>query len=229
VVPSPWGELFVLRPDGGDLREAALLGEALRRATMSCAPQVMTPVLHGHEKIPHAAWLTLPDVGHVHARGRVLGLAMLLPKAVSEESRSEAVWAFSQVDHIDGRCRISLRRPTAHEPTPAGILRTTWAGRACTWATATPIVLERHPHRGQTLETEIADTCQRWGYPRPDMVETGQRSPLCGVPLSKSFLPRRPGRWTHAVLHWDRPLRGPLLLGRDQHFGLGLCRPWTSE
>jgi hypothetical protein len=23
-------------------------------------------------------------------------------------------------------------------------------------------------------------------------------------------------------------LRGPLLLGRDQHFGLGLCRPWST-
>ena len=229
TAPSPWGELFVLRPDGGELRDAVLLGEALRKATMSRAPEDMSPVLHGHDKAPHAAWLTLPDVAHPHAQGRVLGLGMLLPRAVPEDARTEAVWALSQVDHIEAGARIGVRRPAAHERPPAGIQRATWAGTAHTWTTVTPIVLERHPRRGQALETEIADSCERWGYPRPAQVQVAQHSPLRGVPLSRAFQPRRPGRWTHAVLHWETPVRGPLLLGRDQHFGLGLCRPWSPR
>ena len=226
LAPSPWGELFVLRPNAGELCDAVLLGEALRKATMSRAPQVMSAVLHGHDKTPHAAWLTLPDVGHDHAQGRVLGVAMLLPREVTQGARTEAVWAFSQVDHLDARSRIAVRRVAAHERAPSGILRASWAGKARSWATVTPLVLERHPRRGQPVETEIADSCERWGYPRPARVEVGTYSPLRGVPPSPSFRPRGPGRWTHALLHWEAPLRGPLLLGRDQHFGLGLCRPW---
>jgi CRISPR-associated protein Csb2 len=221
AAPSPWGELFALRPDGGELRDAVVLGDALRRAAMSHAPEQMSPVLHGHDPVPHAAWLTLPNIGHEHADGRVLGVGMLLPRGVSEAERTEAVWALSQVRHMDGR---TVRRPGGHEHLPAGLKLGTWGRMSDTWATVTPIVLERHPRRGQSMDGMIADSCERWGYPRPSSVEVGQHSPLRGVPMAKSFRLRRPGRWTHAVLRWDRPVRGPVLLGRDQHFGLGLCR-----
>lgn len=225
VAPSPWGELFALRPDGGELRDAVMLGDALRRAAMSHAPEQMSPVLHGHDPVRHAAWLTLPNVGHDHADGRVLGIGMLLPEGVSEAARTEAVWALSQVGHIEAGRRLAVRRPASYEQLPSGISLGTWAKASDTWSSVTPIVLERHPRRGQSVETVIADTCERWCYPRPVAVEVGQRSPLRGVPMAKAFRPRRRGRWTHAVLHWDRPVRGPVLLGRDQHFGLGLCRP----
>ena len=225
VAPSPWGELFALRPDGGELRDAVVLGEALRAATMSQAPAKMTAVLHGHARAPHAAWLTLPNVGHGHADGRVLGLGMLLPRGVSEAERTEAVAAFSRVGHIQAQRRLTVRRPESHEYLPAGIMLKTWARASDTWTTVTPIVLERHPRRGQSVEIELADSCERWGYARPVAVEVAQHSTLRGVPQAKAFRPRRPGRWSHAVLRWDRPVRGPILLGRDQHFGLGLCRP----
>ncbi|MBP6582485.1 MAG: type I-U CRISPR-associated protein Cas5/Cas6 [Chromatiaceae bacterium] len=231
VADTPWGELLVLRPDGGNLCAAAQLGDGLRRAVMSHAPERMSPLLHGHEKVPHAAWLTLPDVGHPHAAGRVLGLGMLLPRVTGRAERDEAVLALSQVRELcleDGQ-RLELRPQPAHQPTPQGIERRTWARASRSWTTATPIVLERHPRRGQSVEDLIADTCERWGYPRPIGVEIGQHSPLRGVPMAEAFRPRRPGCWTHAVLHWDRPVRGPVLIGREQHFGLGLLRPLLGE
>jgi CRISPR-associated protein Csb2 len=226
IAPSPWGELFSLRTQGGELRDTAALGDALRRAAMSQAPVQMSAVLHGHAKVPHAAWLTLPDVGHRQASGRVLGVGMLLPRDVADEVCTEAVAALSQVDHLTvaGR-RLGLRRPGGHERVPQGLQRRTWALASTTWATTTPLVLERHPRRGQAVESLVADTCERWGYPRPDAVEISQYSPVRGAPVARRFAPRRPGRWTHAVVHWDSPIRGPVLLGRDQHYGLGLCRP----
>jgi CRISPR-associated protein Csb2 len=232
LAPSPWGEWLVLRPESGqgELRAAAQLGDGLRRATMSQAPEHMNPILHGHEKVPHAAWLTLPDIGHAHAAARVLGLGMLLPRDIAPEARDEAVMAFARVREIalaDGR-RLGLRPQSAHQSLPHGLERRTWAGPSRAWATATPIVLERHPKDGQPLEGLIADTCERWGYPRPTEVLVSQHSPLRGVPMAKTFRPRRPGRWTHAVLHWERAIRGPVLLGREQHFGLGLLRPLTG-
>ena len=228
--PSPWGELLVLRPDGGDVRHAVALGDALRRAAMSRAPEQMSPVLHGHDKVPHAAWLTLPDVGHQHAQGRVLGLGLLLPKGVARADRDEAAAALGAVDHISvGGSHIALRHQPSHQPPPIGIERRTWARASTTWATATPIVLDRHPKRGQTVEGLIADACERWGYPRPTAVDVSPFSPLRGVPVAQAFRPRNRGRWTHAVIEWSKPQSGPVLLGREQHFGLGLLRPMTSR
>ena len=231
VADTPWGELLVLRPDGGNLCAAAQLGDGLRRAVMSHAPERMSPLLHGHEKVPHAAWLTLPDVGHPHAAGRVLGLGMLLPRVTGRAERDEAVLALTQVRELcleDGQ-RLELRPQPAHQPTPQGIERRTWARASRSWTTATPIVLERHPRRGQSVEDLIADTCNA-GATR---VRSGWRSastaPCAASPWRKPSGPRCPGCWTHAVLHWDRPVRGPVLLGREQHFGLGLLRPLRGE
>jgi CRISPR-associated protein Csb2 len=227
VTPSPWGELFALRASPAELPDAVRLGEALRAATMSHAPAQMSPVLHGHDPVPHAAWLTLPNVGHPHADGRVLGLGMLLPRSASEAERTEAVSALAQVARTGRAGHVAVRRPAGHEHVPAALSRPGWARQSSTWATATPIVLERHPRRGQSVESLIADTCERWGYPRPAAVEVSQYSRLRGVPPARSFRPRKGGRWTHATLYWDRPVRGPMLLGRDQYFGLGLCRRFT--
>jgi CRISPR-associated protein Csb2 len=230
AAPSPWGELFVLRPNAaGKLTDAVTLGNALRAATMSCAPEPIPSVLHGHGKCPHAAWVTLPNVVHEHADGRVLGIGMLLPRGLSESERTVAVWALSRVQRIAANPQMAVRRPSSHEPQPRGIARRTWAKPSRTWATVTPVVLERHPRRTQSVQEVIADTCERWGYPRPSAVEVSQESPLRGVPPARRFKPKRPGRWTHAVLRWEEPVSGPLLLGRDQHFGLGLCHRLSRE
>jgi len=227
--PSPWGELFALRVSPAELRDAVRLGEALRAATMSHAPERMSPVLHGHAPVPHAAWLTLPNIGHDHADGRVLGLGMLLPREVSEADRTEAVSALAQVARTGEAGDVRVRRPAEHEHVPGGLTYRGWGRRSKSWTTATPIVLERHPRRGQSIASLIADTCERWGYPRPAAVEVSQYSRLRGVPPARAFRPRKGGRWTHATLHWDQPVAGPVLLGRDQHFGLGLCQTFDPS
>jgi CRISPR-associated protein Csb2 len=87
------------------------------------------------------------------------------------------------------------------------------------------MVLDRHPKRQQRLESVIADSVEMAGYPRPAAVEVGQHGALVGVPPARRFRPRSGGRWLHVALAFERPVRGPLLVGRDRHFGLGLLRP----
>jgi CRISPR-associated protein Csb2 len=155
---------------------------------------------------------------------------LLLPKGVARADRDEAAAALGAVDHISvGGSHIALRHQPSHQPPPIGIERRTWARASTTWATATPIVLDRHPKRGQTVEGLIADACERWGYPRPTAVDVSPFSPLRGVPVAQAFRPRNRGRWTHAVIEWSKPQSGPVLLGREQHFGLGLLRPMASR
>lgn len=224
VRPSPWGELFVLRPARGELRQAALLTEALRTATMSRAGNPLPVMLHGHEvtspDADHAAWVVLPDVGHHWARGRLLGLAMVLPRHASDPERTACLLALSRVDRIGS---IPVRRPAASDPT-RGIDPWTWSRPSRVWTTVTPIVLDRHPKRAQPIERLIAESVERAGYPRPQAVET-PAFPMRGVPPAGAFVGRGPGHRTHARLRFDTPVRGPLLVGRGRYFGLGLLHP----
>lgn len=224
IWPSPWGEMFILRPARGELHQTALLAELLRTATMSRALDPLPPMLHGHRvstaDADHAAWVALPDVGHTWARGSILGVGMVLPLHASDEERTACVLPLSQVDRIGS---IPVRRPVASEST-RGIDPRTWSRPARVWTTVTPIVLDRHPKRGQAVEGLIADSVMRAGYPAPQCIEI-PISPLRGVPPASAFVARGTGHRTHARLQFVDPVRGPMLVGRGRYFGLGLLRP----
>ncbi|AHF05556.1 hypothetical protein MARPU_11290 [Marichromatium purpuratum 984] len=224
--PSPWGELLVLRP-GRELsiRRAARLAAALRAAVLSIAGDDASPLLHGHDGA-HAAWCVLPHVGHRHARGQVLGLGLWLPRGIDEDARAQCALALAGVRHlqVDGM-RVELSRQPAHRPPPAGLHRATWARAATRWASVTPVVLDRHPKKGEAVERLIADSVEMAGYPRPIEVRVGQQGPFIGVPVARDFRPRGRHRWMHVALGFDRAVAGPLLIGRERHFGMGLMRP----
>jgi CRISPR-associated protein Csb2 len=229
AAPSPWGELFALRTRRGTLRETAVLGRQLRAAAMSRADDPLPAALHGHD-IPgrpragdadHAAWLALPDVGHRWARGDLLGAGMLLPRRVESAERDACATAFYRVERIE---RTPLYRAAAGERLPVGLSASAWARPATCWRTVTPIVLDRHPKRGEAPETLVADAAERSGWPRPIAVELPYRT-LPNVPPAAVFIGGGPGHRVHAVLRFARPVRGPMLIGRGRYFGLGLLRP----
>lgn len=223
---SSWGELLTLRPKGPlDCRRAAGLADALRAAVLSRAGDDASPLLHGHAG-EHAAWAVLPDVGHRHARGHVLGLGLWLPRGIDDAARTACVVPLMQVDHIKlGERRIGLHPQPAHRPMPRGLWRGTWARPARRWATVTPMVLDRHPKRGGCIEDCVADSVEMAGYPRPIEVQVDQVSTLKGVPLAREIRPRGRGHWTHVALAFEQRIAGPLLIGRERHFGMGLLRP----
>src|SRR5205823_3406568 len=107
----------------------------------------------------------------------------------------------------------------------------TYAGPSVRWATVTPVVLDHYPRRRLRPEDVVAEACVRAGLPCPAEVAVGHSPALPGVPHSRSFpaLPARPSRpprpLTHAVLSFDRPVRGPVLIGAGRYLGYGLCRP----
>jgi CRISPR-associated protein Csb2 len=88
----------------------------------------------------------------------------------------------------------------------------------------TPIVLDRHPKRGETPQTLVADAAERSGWPRPTAVDLPYRT-LPQVPPAGAFIGRGAGHRVHAVLRFTQPVRGPMLIGRGRYFGLGLLRP----
>ena len=112
---------------------------------------------------------------------------------------------------------------------------------ARTWATCTPIVLDRHLKAKGNAERE-EEICGS-GAPRlratsacpsPERVSTGKHSAVQGAP--SAYPSGRMPRWTrwrlpgslasrqltHAVIQFDEPVRGPVILGAGRFSGLGL-------
>ncbi|HJT79148.1 MAG TPA: type I-U CRISPR-associated protein Csb2, partial [Gemmataceae bacterium] len=118
--------------------------------------------------------------------------------------------------------RPAARRAYALQPE-------TWTRPACLWVTVTPAVLPRFTKKRLTAAQVISQACVDAGYPEPVSVQTSLAPAMSGVPHARSFhRPVKSGRpprpLTHAVLHFDGPVRGPLLLGAGRYAGFGLCR-----
>jgi len=113
------------------------------------------------------------------------------------------------------------------------------------YATVTPIVLDRHVRgkgqaRQEEIERLIADACVRTELPRPSRVVAYKHSTFEGVPsawpsgsapdwtrwrLPKAFSSRQ---LTHAVLTFDEPVKGPVIIGAGRFIGMGLFRPFRE-
>lgn len=240
VASGPFRDILVFGFPPGVHVAANLLGNvtlALRRAVMDCvADPLPAPVSgHGADDRTHAAFLGLPFVGHHHADGHLLGVGIALPDLTDVEMRAVASGLLGD----DGLRRLSIPRvgqlPVTFDParqSPFGLRPERWIRDAREWVTATPLILDRHPHRREDPADIVAAGCVTAGYPEPAFVELARRPLLDGgLDLRPHQLPRRSGDrrpYLHARVVFDRPVRGPVLLGGLRYLGFGLCVPVTE-
>lgn len=249
-------KLLVLKQVAGkrfDLRQTLALADALRKTLMSHAVGDALELISGHQPdgrpslIPHVAYLPLPFVGHDHADGHLLGLALALPANLSFDAEDEVLSAlFKAMDPERLTLTLTLGKlgtATLAVDDQPGQLRAlrplTWTRPSLNWGSVTPIVLDRLPPRGckdldEWAASQIAIACERQGLPRPVEVGVMPVSPCSGTPIARDFLPvidndgRR--RWhVHAVLTFAERVTGPLLLGAGRFRGYGFCRPLREE
>ena len=244
--------LLVLRRTSGrplGLESTLLLTEAARKTILSRCEDPIPEWVSGHtkdgkaSKVPHMAVFPLPHVGCEHADGHFLGLAIAMPRSVPEnEIARNLAWlndydksgqprpiAIYNGKHIDWQ--VCLEQS---EFPPRALRMETWAKHSQYWATVTPIVFDRYP-KGAEKERQvlkmIATACERIGLPKPASVMLTEVSPFPGVPHRSRFpaLLRKHDqarmRHSHAVLCFDAPVSGPVLLGAGRFRGYGLCRP----
>jgi CRISPR-associated protein Csb2 len=248
---SIYGEMVVFRLTGPvpmEIETTLRLTDVLRAAVMRRAQEVLggvPEVLSGHtEKStptpnPHAAYVTLPFVSdtQAHADGRVMGVAVVLPRGLPAEQRRQLGRALARVDHllVSGVGRLGLERVTPEQAVPHNLRPDTWAAPRRRWASVTPVLLDRFPRRnGRGIDAVIVRGCAYVGLPRPVAVLADRCSPLHGVEPSFRFVTRRatPTKarlYTHVQLTFAQPVRGPVLLGAGRHFGLGLLRPLQED
>jgi CRISPR-associated protein Csb2 len=203
-----------------------LATQLLRKAVIKHCPEPVPAWVNGHaaEGTPlqtqcgHMACIPLPFVGHEHADGHLLGLAIVFPRAVSRRERGEAlgkllvdkhrntrlveltlgrlgVWKLEKRDWRESRDALRPERWAAHPD-----------GRRV-WASVTPVVLDRFPKSDRLKEraawtTEVASivaqSCKNIGLPEPVKVDIDTTSWHRGSP-------RAIGK--------RRPLRGQTSLG----------------
>lgn len=204
---------------------------------------------------PHVAFLPLPFAGYARGDGRLLGIAISVPDDVDEASRRALYLAIGKWEGVakDGVLRLfqgkqgELRMRRLRGPVSLESLRhSAWSRPAKRWVSVTPIALPRHPGRlrggaaaardraWKSADAAVRAAVGHVGLPEPSRVEVGLSPLLVGSRAVSAYPPfNQRGRngvsvrrqLVHAVVTFDRPVRGPLMLGSGRFVGLGLMRP----
>jgi len=224
------------------------LTETLRGALLAMCPEPIPEWVSGHTSDGkastnlHLAVLPLPFVDHEHADGRLMGAALALPKGLDPLQAMHCLGPLLYDDHSLPRCNklfagqwleCNVELETRETP-PANLRPALWTHPSRTWASVTPVVLDRHcdgKDKWERAAETVKDACERIGLPRPKEVLLHPASLVEGVPPARQFpyLTRKKdgGRMhhSHAVIVFDVEVMGPVVVGAGRFRGYGLCRP----
>jgi CRISPR-associated protein Csb2 len=235
---GPFGDLLVWEIErpvtrvGGDI--VVSLASALRRAVLSLAGTDVPGQVSGHTQPgrTHLAFLALPDVGHEHADGHVLGLALAVPRDMPDQDLTVLLRSVLLGQELK-EVRFSSGRPLAvsYGSDRSGLRPSRWtAGQGKReWVSVTPMMLDGHTRRGRDEASEVARSLVIAGYPEPTDVEVSATPMVTGGiwrPRHGSLPSSRPHRqMVHAHIRFHQPVIGPVLAGSMRYLGLGLFLP----
>lgn len=236
-----------------DLRSTSVVVARWREALISQAedmPDSVREIVSGHDSAggplqrPHLAFLPLAFVGHPHADGHLLGLAAALPADLDADERRQVLRVLGRVTELKlGPLGVwGLSRELGDRPRRT-LRAETWTAHpdgATHWSTVTPVAFDRHPKERDRaayhLEVAemIAQACEAVGLPRPREVVVTPISAHLGVPPAHVFprLRRKDGserRHAHAILVFEKPVLGAVLIGAGRYRGYGVFRPMEAE
>jgi CRISPR-associated protein Csb2 len=237
------------------------LARVLREAVLSHVADPLPEGVSGHlpdgrpTTAPHIAFLALPNVGHEHAGGRIMGLAVSLPFGLDDVARDATLrgigtWERKTEDRPlqlrmgrDGTAEIKRVQPPF---TLVSLRQPVWVRPSRWWSSVTPVALPAHPGnlrsaspaaRGKAwarAEEAVAKSCEHVGLPRPVDVRVSLMPHFVGSRPARDFPVFKQGRrgtegvvrrLVHASVEFAEETRGPLLLGSGRFLGLGLMRP----
>jgi len=264
VIPKqtgPFGELLAFRliqsPYIG-LEQMHLLTQQSRNTLLKIGGEHTPACLHGHGAVDSASRVAIVPLAHVasqHAEGRIIGLGFLIPHDLPSQERSSLLDLLGRFKDLTLDGKTYYLEPPQPLKQPQALWQSTWSGPSASWATVTPVILDRHcktkrpklkgveaiaekaqriERYHQNLEQEIQDILTRGlkqaGYPTPTQIVIGKHGFLTGVPSTSEFVWAKPEKpeyrmFVHVSLQFNESLLGPLLLGSGRFQGFGLFRP----
>ncbi len=265
VRPSTAGDWIVFELEPRHRRmpmtRTAEVTRVLRQSILRHVPDPLPEGVSGHLRdgtptsAPHIAFLALPNVGHEHGDGRMMGLAVSLPRDLDEEARNATLRGIGlwERERGGGPLRLTMGRGGEVEirrrrsaVALVSLRPRVWARPSRWWASATPVALPTHPgdlRRGSAAarakawaraEDAIARSCEHVGLPRPVDIDVSFVSRLVGARRANDYPAFRQGRGAdggvlrrlvHASIEFAEPVSGPLMLGSGRFVGMGLMRP----
>ena len=244
--------LVVLRIDGRrvSLPTALKLTKAMRGRLMRECPLQPPPEWFSDHlpdgrptRNPHLAVAPLPFVGAQHADGRLMGVALILPRGLDAQETGNGLGPILHDPEsglprahrlFDGGWLDLTAELDARERPPMNLDPSIWTAPSRTWASVTPVVLNRHfdgKDRWDRAAESVKEACEHIELPRPREILLHPVSLVEDVPHAREFpqltRKRDNGRQSHAhaVIVFDEPACGPVLVGAGRFRGYGLCRP----
>ena len=160
---------------------AALRGLLMRECPLQPPPEWFS----GHRSdgkpaiAPHMALAPLPFVGAPHADGQIMGLALILPRELNPD---EAGRGLDSILHerdtglprshrlFDGQWLECILELDTRERPPVNLDPRMWTSCSRTWASVTPVVLNRHfngKDRWARAAESLKEACRHIGLPLP--------------------------------------------------------------
>ncbi|MEO6990938.1 MAG: type I-U CRISPR-associated protein Csb2 [Candidatus Baltobacteraceae bacterium] len=229
---------LVLEHAGGtppSLASFPFAAAGLRNALAGMAPQL---------DVTQFAIVPLADVGAAHSSGSLQGVAIVLRSDFTDlPALVRTLEALLEHDGptlrvpfgpLEWRLRRneSSRAPALEPERWLGFVAGGGTRSATRWASATPLMLGRPrqeitwSQREHALQRLIEDACTEVALPLPSRVFSSPVSPVRGT---RPVPPHRRSRTlTHAVVEFDYPVPGPIILGHGRSLGLGLCLPMRA-
>ncbi|MBO2465226.1 type I-G CRISPR-associated protein Csb2 [Actinomadura violacea] len=242
---SPFDEMLIFGFEAGSVKPTGemllTVTDRLRAAVLDRIGTDVPPEVSGHgaDTSTHVGYLALPNVGNRHADGRLLGVAVAVPRELRRQAYAR-LWGALVERPLQ---RLTLRRDQVlkveYLPSTAltrGLQAERWtaAGRggSRTWVTATPIMLDRYLKKSKGdagVMKEVERSLVRAGLPEPVECEFSPAAMLKGAlhrPRRDTMPGHRPSKpIVHVRVTFDRPVIGPVLAGSMRYTGLGLFVP----
>ena len=255
---------FVFEDAGGtrpDLLAFAHAAKCVRMSLLKHAEQPPPELISGHNgdraptTNPHVAIVPLANLGWPYATGDLLGFAVVLPRTTSADQRRSVLYAVARFARIEDGDEASAelylgpdflwRVQRSPAPSRASLRPARWCGASASWASATPVLLDRFADHNDPIEEAacIAAACRNIGLPEPVEIEIHKHSSVRGAPSTyASSAARSPADWSfpegakfarrprrHVVLRFATLVEGPVILGTGRYHGFGLCLPLHQE
>ncbi len=246
-VQGIFDQMIVLRRDDGprgSLRSTLSVLTALRGAIQKLAPDPVPECLSGHapgstaenparSERPHIALAPLPFIGSPHATGDILGVAVLVPKTLSDFERAECWKVIGSINELQmpwGHWTVSLADA---EERRHSLETRTWTRPHTVWSTVTPFVFDRYPKDpfGEEAEEVVRVAFGRIGLPAPCEIDLHYNPWHPGVPKAGLFpaaaaRPGKPQRYhCHVRVRFEEPIAGPVAAGAGRYYGYGFFAP----